>query len=429
MTKVSNTLIFTLLVWLIAFSSPSQADRLLDRVVAVVNEQIVLQSELETRTRETAQELMSQNIPVNNLQELQSKVLDNIILEILQKQRAQQLGLKVSDEEINEQLIQIATQNKMSLLTLRNRLNAEMPNGFVTLRNKIQQKLLIQKLRQQEVISRTLVTEEEINNYLQRSRLDSSRFEYRLRHILITLPESATETQRLEAKEQINDLAQRLNSGESFSQLAVRYSKGSKALTGGDLGWLKQSQIPTFFADALDGLEPGQVSPVISSPSGFHLIKLVEERDANRQLVTQYHLHRFIILSDNATQQSEVPMDIQQIVADTRSLDEFKQLATRFADIPAEVNQNSDLGWKTLEELPFGLKQSLLELAPNQIAEPIASEQGWVLFFLEEVRNFDINKANEQQQAIQAIRMRKANETFDIWLRRLRDEAFVDIRL
>lgn len=429
MTKFLHTPFLALVTLLLTFASAAQADRLLDRVAAVVNDQIILQSELELKTQQTAQQLQAQNIPVNDFAELQTQVLDNLIMETLQVQRARQLGLNVSDEEVNEQLTQIATQNRMSLLELRNRLNAEMANGFAKVRDDIRQKLLIQKLREQEVISRTLVTEEEINNYLQRSRLDTSNQEYHLRHILITLPESATVEERQQARAQIDELLKRLQSGELFSQLAVRYSKGSRALTGGDLGWLKEEQIPTFFAEAIQDLQPGQISPVINSPSGLHLIKLEAKRDANQQLVTQYRLHRFIVLSDNATAQSEIPPDIQKIAATTRSLADFQTLWQQFADIPEEVNAQSDLGWKTAEELPFALKQALAELSPNQVATPIATEQGWVLFFLEDVRELDINKANEQQQAIQEIRKRKANETFDIWLRRLKDEAFIDIRL
>ncbi|MDG6773519.1 peptidylprolyl isomerase [Thiomicrorhabdus sp. ZW0627] len=429
MTMVSKKLLLPLIALLITFSPLSHADKLLDKVVAVVNDEIVLKSELDQKTLETIQQLRAKQIPVNDIHQLQLKVLDNIILEMLQKDRAKKLGLSVTDEEVNEKLVQIATQNNMSLMELRNRLNMQMPNGFINLRNSIHEKLLIQKLREQEVIGRTMVTEEEIKNYLKRSSLDTSHYQYHLRHILITLPESATEAQRKEARAQINDLAKRINQGESFSQLAVRYSKGSKALSGGDLGWLNNDQIPTFFSEELSKLEPGQVSQVISSPSGFHLIKLVEKRDADDQLLTQYHLHRFIILSDNAMQQTEVPMDIQQIVADTQSLKAFNALKNRFADIPEEVNANSDMGWKTVDELPYELRARLAELSPNQVAAPIATEQGWILFFLEAERQYSAKKANQQQEAIQAIRMRKANETFEIWLRRLKDEAFIDIRI
>ncbi len=429
MTSIAKKLFYSFSATiLLTLSTNSMADRLLDRVAAIVNDQVILQSSLDLKTRETIMELRAKNIPVNNIRELQIKVLDALILEVLQKQRAEQLGLTVSDEEINEQLIQIANKNNLTLLDLRNRLNAERPDGFMALRVDIEKQLLIQKLRQKEVISRTLVTDEEIQNYLQRSRLDSSNIKLRLRHILITLPESASAAQRQQARQKIDDIAKRLQLGESFEQLAVRHSKGSKALQGGDLGWLKAEQIPTFFAEAAQDLEVGEVSPVISSPSGFHLIKLDGRKDDNSQIVKQYKLHRFIVLSSNA-QNQPVPPTIQEIVDTTTDVADFKRLPLQFVDIPAEVNADSDLGWVAAKSLPQSLIDTLQQTQVNRITTPIATDQGWVLFFLEGVRDFDVNQADSESKAIQQIRLRKANETFEIWLRRLKDEAFIDIRI
>lgn len=420
--------LFALSAILLAFTPISHADQLIDRIAAVVNDQIILQSELQQKTIEAAQELRAKQIPINNPAELQAQVLDNLIMELLQKERAAQLGLSVSDDEINQRLLEIANQNNMTLPELRDRLNSDMSNGFMKFRTKLQTQLLIQKVREQEIISRTIVTDDEINNYLQRNRLDNSSTEYHLRHILVTLPESATQADRDAALKEINEIAARIRSGEDFSQMAVRYSKSSQALSGGDLGWLKQEQIPTFFDKALKALQPGQVSDVISSPSGFHLIKLEGVRDSQRQMITQYHLHRFLILDDSA-RQSRIPLEIRQLVQQIDSLEAFNALKDRYADIPAEVNANMDQGWKVAEELPPALQRELNQLQPNQMATPIATEKGWVLYFTEALRQVDANENSERQQAIQAIRIRKANETFEIWLRRLRDEAFVDIRI
>lgn len=404
-------------------------DQLLDRVAAIANDQIILQSELDLKTRETAMELRGQGIPVNNLQELQAKVLDSMLLEMLQEERAKELGLSVTDEEINEQLFEIASKNNLTILEMRDRINQDSPNGFIELRNTIQQQMLIQKLRQREVISRTMVTDEEVKNYLQRSRLDSSNTKTRLRHILITLPESANSKQRDEARAKISAVEKRLRTGESFEQMAVRYSNGSKALQGGDLGWLSQEQLPTFFASALASLEVGEISPVIASPSGFHLIKLEERIDENSQLIKQYKLHRFIILSNDAEEQTEPPANIQKIVNTTQDAETFKNLAEKFSDIPKEVNSQSNMGWLASVQLPPDLVDTLEKMPVNSVAPPIATDQGWILFYLEDAREFDESQAEIEEKAMQEIRMRKANETFEIWLRRLKDEAFIDIRI
>lgn len=419
--------VFTSLAILSATPTLS-AETLIDRIVAVVNDRVILKSELNAQVFTKAQELAAQNIPVADSDALQSKVLDSIILETLQIERAEQIGLQVEDEEVNEQLQKIAEQNKLTLMALRNQLNIEMPDGFQKVREKIKNKILIQKLREAEVISRAHVTESEIKHYLQRESLESSNIEIRLGHILIELPDSATPDQRNEALAKAQNLLKRINSGEDFSQLAVRYSNGSKALNGGDLGWLKQAEIPTFFAEAISGLKTGEVSKVIQSPSGFHLIKIINQQDNALQLVKEYHLHRFIILSDNADQQN-IPANIIQLASALKSQEDFNGLSTEFPDIPKEVNAASDLGWKTIETLPSPIRNAVANLEKNRALPPIATEKGWMILFLEDTRIIDQKAVDKTQQAIQAIRVRKANEMFDLWLRRLKDEAFIEIRL
>ncbi len=403
-------------------------ETLIDRIVAVVNDRIILNSELNTQMFSKAQELAAQHIPVEDTDALQAKVLDSMILETLQLERAEQLGLQVEDEEVNQQLQKIATQNKLTLMDLRNQLNIEMPDGFQKVREKIKNKILIQKLRESEVISRAHVTESEIEHYLQRENLETSNIETRLGHILIELPDSATPDQRNKALAKTKSLLKRINSGEDFSQLAVRYSNGSKALNGGDLGWLKQAEIPTFFAEAIAGLKTGQVSKIIQSPSGFHLIKVIDQQDNALQLVKEYHLHRFIILSDNADQQN-IPTHIIQLTSALKSQEDFNSLSTKFPDIPAEVNADSDLGWKSIETIPSPIRNAVTNLEKNRALPPIATEKGWMILFLQDTRTIDQKEVDKTQQAIQVIRTRKANEMFDLWLRRLKDEAFIKIRL
>ena len=403
-------------------------ETLIDRVVAVVNDRIILKSELNAQMFTKAQELAAQNIPVEDTDALQAKVLDSMILETLQIERAEQLGLQVEDQEVNEQLQKIAAQNKLSLMDLRNQLNIEMPDGFQKVREKIKHKILIQKLREVEVISRAQVTDSEIEHYLQRESLETSNIEIRLGHILIELPDSATPDQRKEALAKAQNLLKRINSGEDFSQLAVRYSNGSKALNGGDLGWLKQAEVPTFFAEAISGLKTGEVSQVIQSPSGFHIIKVIDQKDNALQLIKEYHLHRFIILSDNADQKN-VPASITQLASALKSLEDFNGLNAQFSDIPKDVNAASDLGWKTTETLPMPIRNAVENLEINSALPPIATENGWMILFLEDTRIIDQKAVDKTQQAMQDIRIRKANEMFDLWLRRLKDEAFIQIRL
>ncbi|QKI89690.1 peptidylprolyl isomerase [Thiomicrorhabdus xiamenensis] len=407
----------------------SSQDALVDSIVAVVNDRIILKSELNAKLLEQAEQLKSQNISVQDVDALREQVLDSLILQAVQLSRAEQIGLKISDQELNQQMEKVAAQNNLSLLDLRNRLNLEADNGFNRIRDKIRNQMIIQKLRQKEVVSRAQVTESEINNYLKRMTLANKYREIELQHILIALPESATQQQRRDALQKITQLRQRIVQGEDFAQLAVRYSNGAKALDGGNLGWMKDSEVPTFFSKQVEQLSLGQVSQVIQSPSGFHLIKIADERQAGTQKVDEYHLYRFLILSDDAMQQSEAPQSLQSVVANIKSLEDFEALNQTYSDIPEEVNADSDMGWRAQEELAPELQSIVATLDIGQATQPIATDRGWLIYYLDAVRSVSEDAADKKEQAARAVRMRKANEMFDLWLRRLRDEAFVRINL
>lgn len=406
----------------------SAEEILLDKVIAVVNERIILKSELNSKLYEQAQALQAQNIPVRDTASLREQVLDSMIYEVLQVERAAQIGLNVSDDEINTQMQAIAQKNNLSLYELRNRLNIELQNGFQKAREKIKKQILIQKLREREVLSQAQVTENEIQNFLKRQQLATKQVEIRLGHILIALPESASPQQRDEALAKAQDVKARLQAGEDFNQLAVRYSNGAKALTGGDLGWMKEQEVPTFFTEALQGLAVGDVSKVIQSPSGFHLIKLNDKTDSTAtQVITQYHLHRFIVLSDTVDR-FNTPADLLATTKAMDSIQDFQKLFETYPDIPKEVNADSDLGWRTLDKIPSVLQDDIAKLAVKKALAPLATEKGWMILYLDDIRKTTDASDEDRQKAVQAIRSRKANEMFDLWLRRLRDEAFVQIK-
>lgn len=432
MKKTLHSVLFSLLTHIAligAYNSSAMAeDVLLDKVVAVVNERVILKSELAAKMYEQAQALNAQNIPVNDSEALRNKVLDSLILEVLQEERANQIGLNVADDEVNAQMQQIAVQNNLSLLELRNRLNIELPDGFQKAREKIKQQLLIQKLREAEVISQAQVTEGEIQNYLKRQKLANKNVKVKLNHILIALPESATPQQRDKALSDVKSLQKRIQTGEDFSQLAVRYSNGGKALSGGDLGWMQEEEVPTFFADAIETLQVGQVSGIIESASGFHLIKLADKQDSSvAGAFTEYHLHRFIILSDDVDR-TRIPESLVKLAQSLNSMQDFQALFTKYTDIPTEVNADSDLGWRVIDKIPSVIREDVAKLKAKNALPPLATDKGWMILYLDDIREVSTANENETQKAIQAIRVRKANEMFDLWLRRLKDEAFIQLK-
>lgn len=425
----SHTLHTMCLLFITCFviQTPANADELIDRIVAVVNDEVILKSELSDEMLTQQRALMSQGITMPSAAILQQKVLDSLILEKLQLERAKQLGIEIPDEKITEQLETIAQQNNMSLIALRKRLNLETPNGFNALRQQIKHKVIIQKVREAEVLSQTHVSESEVENLLNRQALSTRQESLHLGHILIELPDSPTPQQRQQALQQAQEIHQRLQAKEDFRQLAVRYSDGSKALQGGSLGWLKRTEIPTFFTDAIAGLNAGEISQVIQSPSGFHIVKLIEQKQlTSNAAIKQYHLHRFIIPSDQAQQPSP---KLIALSLSLRSIEDFNTLQTTYPEIPQEVNQNSDLGWRTLEEMPEPLRNKVQTMQANQALPPLATQQGWMILFLEATKIITVSDTNQEQQAIQTIRMRKANEMFERWLQRLKDDAFIEIHL
>ncbi|MBE0494603.1 MAG: peptidylprolyl isomerase, partial [Thiomicrospira sp.] len=297
------------------------ANTLLDRIVAVVNDDIILLSELNEQTDQALAELRQRQIQRPDMNLLRERVLDNMIMQNLQEQRAKQRGITVTDDEINAQLSQMADANNLTLLQLREALNQQMPNGFSTIRQQISDQILIQKLREVEILSQIQVTEEEVENFIQRRQLQDGNEEFKLAHILITRPDSPTPEQSREVEQKVKDIYQQLQDGVDFAQIAVRHSEASQALNGGDLGWLNLDEMPSFFTEAVVQLQIGQISQIIETSSGYHILKLNDKRRGEAQ--------------------------------------------------------------------------------------------GQAL----------------EQEAIQAIRSRKANETFDLWMRRLRDEAYVETRL
>lgn len=440
--------IFTFLILLMALSLPTFAydeiffdeagdykkkkidlDRAtkLNKIIAIVNDDIILESQLAAHYRKTQQELASRGIRIDNPNQILSKVLDNLILETIQIQKADQRNLQVADEDVLVKLEEIAQNNQLSLSDLRTRLNQMQPNGFETLRNDVKKQLIMQKLREVEVVDQTQVTEDEINSYLQRQTLSQANLEYHLNHIMVSLPDSATPTDREAVENKTLLLLEKLRAGENFQQLAIRHSAGSQALNGGDLGWLKSDQVPTFFSDVIQDMNPGELSPIIKSPVGYHIIQLKGKRNQGEQHIQQYHIHRFILLSDDAKTATQVPKNILRIANNIRNLADFNALKAEYTDQPESLNRQTDLGWIALNKLPQQ-EAAILSTLSEKTATAIPTQEGWAILYVEEIKSTQQNETEQRLKAMQTLRMKKANEILEVWLRRIREDAIVEIK-
>lgn len=268
-------LTFTGLLMSSLAASLTWADDLLDRSIAIVNRTVITESELMNESRDIVRNLSAQGVRLPPAQELYKQVLEQMILKQAQEDLASQLGIRIRDEEVNERLQAIAQQNNLDLITLRQRLETQEPGSFTRLRDSVRDELSIEELRNQEVVQRIRVTPEEVKNFVNRKLgTGGSTTKYKVQHLLIALPESPSPEQISATREKANMVWQNLKNGEDFAQQAIRYSADSKALSGGDLGWLETSELPGFLEETITALSEGSISEPIQSGLGFHIVKV-----------------------------------------------------------------------------------------------------------------------------------------------------------
>jgi peptidyl-prolyl cis-trans isomerase SurA len=403
----------------------------LDRVVAVINDGVVLESELNEQVAEITQRLRSQNVALPEASVLRDQVLERLVLEEVQEQHADRAGIVVSDEQVNAALQDIASRNKVSFDQLPEKLASE---GLVyaDYRKNLRREIQRQMLRTRDVIQRINISPRELDQYIERQKnTASANNEYNVAHILIAVAQDASPTQLAAAKQKADDVAARAAKGEPFNQLAVTYSDSQTALEGGALGWLKGPSLPTFLADVVPRMKPGQVSEVLQTGSGFHLVRLNDMRTvATTQIVKQTHLRHILLktseVEDDATVQQKLATMRAQILAGTA---DFAVLAKTSSADPGSAVEGGDLGWTVLETFVPEFAHQADALKDTEISEPFKTQFGWHIVQMLGRRDFDNTATAEREQAYAQLRESRVDEATDIWLQQLRDEAYVELRL
>ena len=408
----------------------SSSGELLDRVAATVNEGVVLTSELDEQMFIIADRLKSQKVEMPPQNVLRQQVLDRLVLQELQMQRANRAGIKVSDETLNNALTDVAQSNKIKLADLPNAL-AEQGIDYASYRDNIRKELAMQILRQRDVISRINVSPREIDQFLERQKkMPSEGNEYNVSHILIAVPQAASPEQLDEAAKKADEVYKKATGGEDFGQLAVAYSNSQTALEGGSLGWRKGSELPTFLGEAIAGMKAGDVSKPIRTPSGFHLAKLNDMRGNTQVIVNQVHARHILIkpneLQDDATVQQKLVSIRDRIV---NKGENFAAVASVVSEDPGSAAEGGDLGWAGPGTYVPEFEKTLAQLQPDEISQPFRTQFGWHIIQLLGRRQFDTTDDVRRQHAFAALRESKADEETELWLRRLRDEAYVEYKL
>lgn len=417
----------------IGMQAPAQAAiEEIDRIVAIVNDDIITILELRAEIGNVARELRqngARSLPP--IEAFSKQVLERLILQRIQLQEAQRTGLMPDDEILNASLRRIAESNNMSLSQFRNALQAD-GLSFSSFRKQVRDKIALTRLRQREVDNRIQVSDQDVENFLRfegKQQAESGQ-EYRLGHILISLPEAASPEQIQQAKTRAAEVMQRLENGDDFSELAVTYSNGRQALQGGDLGWRKLGQIPSLFVQAIQDMEQGDTNKQpIRNPAGFHIIKLMETRGAGRQFVTQTKVRHILIRTNDLISDTDAQTRLSQLRERLQGGEPFDALARAHSDDKGSAIKGGDLGWSNPGTMVPAFEEKMNKASEGDITEPFQSQFGWHILEVTGRRQYDSTEDFLRTKAVDQIRKRRVEEQTTLWLRRLRDEAYVEYRL
>jgi peptidyl-prolyl cis-trans isomerase SurA len=408
---------------------PAQASRPLDGIVAVVNNDVIVNSELQSEIDLVLPELQARGTAIPSRAVLEKQVLERLILKRLQVQQAETLGIEVDEQTLNQALDSIAARNGLSLGELQQTLEAGGVN-FDDFREDTRAQILTTQLQQQAVYRGIRVSEAEVDRFLEQEG-DSliQRREVRLQHILVALPDAPSSTQVVAARQKAERLRNRLESGADFGSVAVAESDGRRALEGGDLGWFPMSEVPTLAVEAARNLSKGEVTQPIQSPSGFHLIKIADFKGDAPEPVSQTHARHILLRTNELVSDQDAERRLQQLRMRIVGGDDFGTIARAHSEDTGSAIKGGDLGWVDPGATVPEFEEVMDGLGENEISEPFKSPFGWHIVQVLERRKQETEDELMRMKAEEALRQRKGDEAVDVWLRQLRDEAYVDLRL
>lgn len=400
----------------------------LDRIVAVVDDEVLLQSELESMENTVRQQLRQRDASVPPSDVLRKQVLERLIIQRLQMQKAVKVGIRVDDSELNAALRQIANNNKMTLRQFRDVLEQD-GFAFSDFRESIREEMVISRLRKSQVEDRVVVSDREIDNFLATQvSQGGDEASYHLLHILITLPEAASPEQVQAAQKKLDTVQGLLTEGADFAEVAAGYSDGQNALEGGDLGWRKSGELPSLFAAEVPKLKVSQVSPVLRSGSGFHLVKLEDKKSSESHLVKQTLASHILIRTNELVTDEDAEARLNSLRVRILNGEDFAELARANSDDTGSAIEGGSLGWSSPGVMVPEFEEKMNPLANGEVSEVFKSRFGWHLMKVFDRREENMADEFRRNKAREQIRSRKIAEDLESWLRQLRDEAYVEYR-
>ena len=400
-----------------------------DRVVAIVNDEALTQYELDDARRIVQQQLRQQKVQPPAADVLDKQVLERLITQRALLQEAKEGGVKIDDSQVERAIQRIAQENKLSAEEFR-KLLAQENIPYTKYRDDIRNEMIVQRLREREVDSKVQVSDAEVDQYLATLKAQNAgETEYRLAHILVSVPEQASSDQIESRRRRAEEALRSIKSGADFAQVAAAFSDATDALQGGSLGWRTGARLPTVFAEAVREQKVGTVSGVLRSAAGFHIVKLLEKRSHDEAtLVDQTHARHILVRVNELTSEAEAKSKIERMKDRLDTGANFADLAKLNSE-DASAAKGGDLGWLSAGDTVAEFDDAMKKLQPNQVSPPVRTSFGWHLIEVLERRKQDVTIDRARNEAQTAIRQRKADEAFQDWVRQVRDKAFVEIRL
>ena len=401
----------------------------LDGIVAVVDDDVVLASELLSRVKRIREQFEANNaqLPPNDI--LVSQLMERLILESLQMQEAERRGVQVDDEALTQAVMNFAEQNSMNLDQFRQALAADGVS-YLEFREQIRQEMLIQRLQRNLVNRRITIGDKDIEDllnspYYQQLLSD----EFRVGHILLAIDERATDEAIAEAEAAAIDIVEKLQAGADFAEMAIARSAGGRALEGGDLGWRRAGELPSLFAEQILQLEPGETANPIASASGIHIVQLLEQRGAGMQREQQTLLRHILVQPSEIRTEEQTEELIRAVYGRLQAGEDFVALAAELSEDPGSALNGGDLGWTSGNEFVPSFQQAMNSTSTGSLSDPFRSQYGWHILEVQERREADLSEETRRNMAVQILHQRRFDEELQEWLKELRDEAFVEMRL
>ena len=425
--RYMQRILFSVISCVLLLLSPCAYSERLDRIVAIVEDDVILERELEREVNAVVKKIQANKMEMPPWSVLRKQIVEKMIVDRLQRITAERTGININQETLDNAAADIAQRNNLSPEQFKAELEKQ-GLSYQDFLNNLRNEIIINQVRSKEIGGRVNVSDREVEHYMEtQDKFGEESTQYHLGHILVAVKEAASAAEIQKAKAQADELVKKLRAGQDFTQVAISNSQDSNALNGGDLGWRKIADVPTLFSDVVRTLSKGDITDPIRSPSGFHIVKLVDVKGAGNDMITKTKVRHILIKTNELIDDAEAQKRLLAIKARLNQGDDFAVLARSQSDDKGSAVKGGSLDWVGPGDLVKPFEAAMNKLKVNEISDPVQTQFGWHLIQVLGRESKDNSDQNKKDFVREAIRKRKIEEETELWLRRLRDEAYVEI--